>query len=57
MISDLETEDSATDVLKAFLDLLFSVTRRTKSETDLSTIIARQIHIVLGNLNETQLVT
>ena len=56
MLPDLEAEDYATDVLKAFLDLLFSVTRRTKSESDISTIISRQIHIVLGNLNETQLV-
>lgn len=43
-------------VLKAFLDLLFSSTRRLKSEPDISTVIARQIHNVLGNLNETQLV-
>ena len=43
-------------VLKAFLDLLFSSTRRLKTESNISTVIARQIHNVLGNLNETQLV-
>ena len=43
-------------VLKAFLDLLFSSTRRLKKTQDISTVIARQIHNVLGNLNETQLV-
>ena len=43
-------------VLKAFLDLLFSSTRRLKKVSDISTIVARQIHNVLGNLNETQLV-
>ena len=43
-------------VLKAFLDLLFSSTRRIKSESDISTVIARHIHSCLGNLNETQMV-
>jgi len=44
-------------VLKAFLDLLFFSTRRLKKVSDISTIVARQIHNVLGNLNETQLQT
>ena len=54
----LETEEmhENNSVLKAFLDLLFFSTRRLKTASDISTTIARQIHNVLGNLNETQLV-
>ena len=52
---DTESQGNKS-VLKAFLDLLFSSTRRLKAESDISTVIARQIHNVLGSLNETQLV-
>ena len=52
---DSESNGNKT-VLKAFLDLLFSSTRKIKPESDISTIISRHLHIVLGNLNETQLV-